>query len=124
MPPARRRTDRVAGSRALAAALAALDAGAAPTPADTRTASRYLLEELAAAAPGRSVEVRVPPYGVVQCVGGPRHTRGTPPSVVETDPLTWLALATGRTSWAQAVGAGKLSASGERSDLREHFPLA
>ena len=59
-------------------------------PADLRDAVRFLLEELAAQAPGRSVEVRVPPYGAVQCVEGPRHTRGTPPNVVEIDPMTWV----------------------------------
>jgi putative sterol carrier protein len=69
------------------------------------------------------VEVRVPPYGVVQCVGGPRHTRGTPPNVVETDPQTWLRVATGRTSWAQALASGRLVASGERSDLSAYLPL-
>src|ERR1044072_8273549 len=71
-------------------------------PAAVRDAARLLLEELAAQAPGRSVEVRVPPHGAVQCVPGPRHTRGTPPGVVETDPVTWLAVATGRRDWVDA----------------------
>jgi hypothetical protein len=70
------------------------------------------------------VEVRVPPYGVVQCVEGPRHTRGTPPNVVETDAATWVAVATGRLGWEQAVGSGAVSASGERSDLSGYLPLA
>ncbi len=86
-------------------------------------ATRALAAELAANAPGRSVEVRVPPYAAVQCIAGPRHTRGTPPNVVETDPLTWLDLALGRLTWAAAVGAGKVRASGERSDLSAHLPL-
>lgn len=111
------------GREALARALAALDGGLAPAPADVRIATRYLLEELAVRAPGRSVEVRVPPHGVVQCVPGPRHTRGTPPSVVETDPLTWLALATGRLGWHQALVAAQVSASGERSDLSGLLPV-
>lgn len=86
-------------------------------------ATRALTAELAALAPGRSVEVRVPPFAAVQCIAGPRHTRGTPASVVETDPLTWLDLATGRTTWAVAAGAGKVRASGERSDLSAYLPL-
>ncbi|OHQ19000.1 Ni,Fe-hydrogenase III large subunit [Rothia sp. HMSC065C03] len=84
---------------------------------------RFTLEELATLAPGNSVEVRVPPLGVTQCVAGPRHTRGTPPSVVETRPLVWAALVLGACSWAQAVGAGALDASGERSDLSGLLPL-
>jgi len=97
---------------------------AEPTRADLRDATRFLLEELAAKAPGRNVEVRVPPYGAVQCVPGPRHTRGTPPGVVETDAATWLAVATGRRAWADAVAAGDVRASGERTDLSGYLPLA
>ena len=84
---------------------------------------RFTLEELATLAPGNSVEVRVPPLGVTQCVAGPRHTRGTPPSVVETSPVVWAALALGECSWEQAVAAGVLDASGERSDLSTLLPL-
>ena len=84
---------------------------------------RFTLEELATLAPGNSVEVRVPPLGVTQCVAGPRHTRGTPPSVVEARPLVWAALVLGACSWEQAVGAGALDASGERSDLSVLLPL-
>lgn len=90
----------------------------------TATAVRYLLEELAERAPGNSVEVRVPPFGVAQCVEGPRHTRGTPPNVVETDAETWLALATGVLGWPDAVASGRLTASGIRTDLSEFLPLA
>ena len=86
-------------------------------------AVRGTLAMLAAAAPGRHVEVRVPPHGAVQCVAGPRHTRGTPPAVVETDPQTWLSLATGQLSWAGAVEAGLIRASGERADLSALLPL-
>lgn len=84
---------------------------------------RFTLEELATLAPGNSVEVRVPPLGVTQCVAGPRHTRGTPPSVVETSPVVWAALVLGACSWEQAVAAGVLDASGERSDLSTLLPL-
>ncbi|MEU0249470.1 sterol carrier family protein [Streptomyces sp. NPDC006235] len=85
--------------------------------------TRLLADALAAKAPGGSTEVRIPPYAVVQCVAGPRHTRGTPPSVVETDPLTWIRLATGRLAWAQALQDAHVSASGERADLSAHLPL-
>ncbi|WP_217248732.1 maleylpyruvate isomerase family mycothiol-dependent enzyme [Streptomyces sp. AC602_WCS936] len=86
-------------------------------------ATRLLADALAVKAPGGSTEVRVPPYAVVQCVEGPRHTRGTPPNVVETDPLTWVRLAAGRLAWKDAVADAKVSASGERSDLGELLPL-
>ncbi|MET9660387.1 sterol carrier family protein [Streptomyces sp. NPDC006510] len=85
--------------------------------------TRLLADALAAKAPGGSVEVRVPPFAVVQCVQGPRHTRGTPPNVVETDPLTWIRLATGRTEWARALDEAKAAASGERADLAALLPL-
>jgi hypothetical protein len=107
----------------VASALDALDAGSAPDRIALRDAVRELLMTLAARAPGRSVEVRVPPYGAIQCVDGPRHTRGTPPNVIETDPLTWLAIATGRKSWHQAVLDGKIHASGIRADLSSYLPL-
>lgn len=94
-----------------------------PDPADLRDASRYLLEELAERAPGHSVEVRVPPFGAVQCVEGPRHTRGTPPNVVETDGETWVALGTGSLTWEDARNAGRVRASGERADLSAYLPL-
>ncbi|MGF1662077.1 MAG: sterol carrier family protein [Kineosporiaceae bacterium] len=86
-------------------------------------AVRWTLQELAEAAPGGTVEVRVPPHGVVQCVDGPRHTRGTPPNVVETDPDTWLSLATGRLAWADGVCSGAVRASGTRADLAGLLPL-
>jgi hypothetical protein len=84
---------------------------------------RVLAEILAAQSPGRSVELRVPPFVAVQVVPGPRHTRGTPPNVVETDPLTWLRLATGRTAFADAVIAGAVRASGTRADLTDYLPV-
>lgn len=117
MPP-RRRTDPAAGRAALTAWL-----DGDTERATVRTAVRFTLEELADVAPGRSVEVRVPPDGAVQCVVGPRHTRGTPPNVVETDPQTWLALASGGVAWADAVADGRVRASGERADLAAWLPL-
>ena len=104
-------------------ALDALDRGADPERAVLRDAVRELLAALSARAPGRSVEVRIPPFGAIQCVAGPRHTRGTPPNVVETDPMTWLLLATGRLSWADATAEGRVRASGIRTDLSELLPL-
>jgi hypothetical protein len=110
--------------RALAfAVLEALDAGVEPQREAARAAVTHLLGLLAADAPGRAVEVRVPPYAAVQAVAGPRHTRGTPPNVVETDPVTWVRLALGRLSWAQARAAGLVSASGPRADLSDWLPL-
>ncbi len=105
------------------AVLAALDAGLRPEPEALRGAVRYLLALLEGLAPGRAVEVRVPPYAAIQCVEGPRHTRGTPPNVVETDPVTWIGLAAGRISWASAAGDGRLRASGPRADLAGYLPL-
>jgi hypothetical protein len=104
-------------------ALDALDRNAEPDRTVLRDAVRVLLAELAHRAPGRSVEVRIPPFGAIQCVAGPRHTRGTPPNVVETDPMTWLLVATGRLSWSDAVASGKVHASGIRTDLTEFLPL-
>jgi len=88
-----------------------------------KAAVRGSLAVLAERAPGNSLEVRVPPYGAVQAVEGPRHTRGTPPGVVETDPLTWLRLATGAATWEEVLGDNRVSASGTRADLSEHLPL-
>ena len=134
---ARRRIDPAAGTQALRQWAQEQDEsqdasanGAGVSPADraarrrvTATAVRYTLEELAACAPGRSVEVRVPPFGVTQAVAGTVHRRGTPPSVVETDAPTWLALATGRLTWQDALDSGALQASGERCDLSAYLPL-
>lgn len=101
-----------------------LSGGDQPPRAAIAAAVRSSLGLLADTDPGRTVEVRVPPFGAVQCVAGPRHTRGTPPNVVETDPRTWLELVTGRLGWADAVSGGRVSASGTRADLSEHLPLA
>jgi Bacterial SCP ortholog len=104
------------------AVLAALRAGDTPRPEALRAATRYLLDLLAAEAPGRAVEVRVPPYAAVQCIGGPRHTRGTPANVVEMDPVTWVRLATGVLTWAEAASSGRVRASGVRADLAPYLP--
>ncbi|GAA1241794.1 sterol carrier family protein [Prauserella halophila] len=96
---------------------------AEPTRAQLAAAVRLSLRTLAAVAPGNSVEVRVPPLGVVQCVDGPKHTRGTPPNVVETDPRTWLELATGRRQWTDAVDGGLVAASGARADVSHWLPI-
>lgn len=124
MPP-RRRTDPLEGDRALSTWRADPEGITGRSDARTLlgTAVRFSLEELAARAPGNTCEVRVPPFGVVQCLEGPRHTRGTPPNVVETDAATWLALVTGRLAWADAVAAGTVRASGERADLASVLPL-
>src|SRR5688572_33236687 len=87
--------------------------------AAVKTTARWLAQQV----PGRSVELRVPPHVAVQCVPGPRHTRGTPPNVVETDAATWLRLAAGHVTWADAVAEGKVTASGNRADLSDHLPL-
>jgi uncharacterized SCP-like protein len=117
-------TDPGALGRACAVAVvAALRAGATPHPEALRAATRYLLGLLATEAPGRAVEVRVPPYAAVQAIGGPRHTRGTPANVVEMDPVTWVRLAAGLLSWGQAVCDGLVTASGVRADLESFLPL-
>jgi hypothetical protein len=116
-------TERALGAASLATVGAARAAGSEPQRPALRAAVRYSLGLLAERVPGRTVEVRVPPFAAVQCVPGPRHTRGTPPNVVEMDPLTWLDLAAGRLSWAAAVAEGRVLASGQRADLSGYLPL-
>ncbi len=118
-----RSIDTAAGRAALAAVAEAQTAQAKPARAELATAVRYLLQLLDEKAPGNSVEVRVPPFGAVQVVQGPRHTRGTPPNVIEMDAATWIALATGAQRWADAVDAGRVHASGTRADLSDLLPL-
>ncbi len=120
--PAQRR-DRAAGAAALAAVLAALDAGWPPARIDLAAAVRSLADQLAATAPGRHVELRVPPYTAVQCVAGPRHTRGTPPNVVEVDPHVFVELCTGRLAWTEGVRDGRVRTWGDRADLSPWLPL-
>ena len=91
--------DPEALGRACALAVAAaLDAGLAPRPGALRAAA-------------------------VQCIDGPRHTRGTPPNVVETDPVTWVRLAVGLLPWADALASGAVRASGVRADLAPYLPV-
>jgi hypothetical protein len=116
----RRRIDAVAGLRAVRGWL---DDPAALSRPDLATAVRFTLEELATRVPGPTTEVRVPPFGAIQCLPGPRHTRGTPPNVVETDPQTWLGLVLGTIGWNGAVATGKVRASGQRADLSAVLPL-
>jgi hypothetical protein len=116
--------DPVALGRACTfAVVRALAAGQSPRTAALREAARFLAGLLAAQAPGKAVEVRVPPYAAVQCIEGPRHTRGTPPNLVEMDPVTWVRLAVGVTAWADARAAGAVRASGVRADLGPYLPV-
>jgi hypothetical protein len=94
-----------------------------PTRADLKLLSKHFLAVLAELAPGKSVEVRVPPYAAAQVIPGVRHTRGTPPAVVELDARTWIGLATGTVTWADALAAGRIRASGQRADLSVYLPL-
>jgi len=113
---------RPADPDAVAEALAHV-AGRTADRADLRLLTKHFLAVLEERAPGRSVEVRVPPYAAVQVVEGVRHTRGTPPAVIETDAETWVALATGEIAWADALESGRAQASGERTDLSSYLPL-
>ena len=111
------------GTAEMTELLDAWDAGGTPDRAEVKAAVKASLAALVDVAPGRSVEVRVPPYAAVQAVGGTTHRRGTPPAVVECDARTWLGLVTGRLSWVDAVADGRVRASGERSDLSPYLPL-
>ena len=118
-----RKINPEAGAAALKE-FAAARSGDAPTPGRQKLflAVRYALQDFAELHPGHSVEVRVPPAGVVQAIAGPTHTRGTPPNVVECDPATWLDLALGLTDWPAAVAAGRVQWSGTRADLSAFLP--
>jgi hypothetical protein len=122
VPPKRRR-DPVAVAAAVRAVLAALDAGTPPARPDLALAVRGLAEQLAERAPGHHVEARIPPYAAVQCVEGPRHTRGTPPNVVEADPVAFVQLCAGRLGWAEARADGRVRTWGDRADLSPWLPL-
>ncbi len=111
----------------LTALLGRLDQAAAQErsadPDDTRAAVKHFLAVLTQRFPGKSVEVRIPPFAAVQCVEGARHTRGTPPAVVEMDASTWVAVSRGIVAFEDAIDAGRVRASGERSDLTAQLPL-
>src|SRR4051812_47085992 len=109
--------------RVVEAVVHGLDVGIPPDPKALKLVVKELAGVLPERYPGRSVEVRIPPYAAVQCLAGPRHTRGTPPNVVETDPVSFVRLAAGREQWADLVAAGRVRASGERSDLSGLLPL-
>ena len=117
MPP-RRRRDPVEVAAAARRVL-----GGSRERADVALAVRGLAEQLADKAPGRSVELRVPPHSAVQLVQGPRHTRGTPPTVVEVDPVAFVELCAGRLAWVDAAADGRVRATGERGDLSALLPL-
>jgi hypothetical protein len=118
-----RRIDPAIGRAALERAVVLWEAAEVPDRDATAIAVRYLLQELGDRAPGRSVEVRVPPFGAVQCIEGTSHRRGTPPAVVEMEAPTWIALCAGTVTWADAVAQGRVQASGERADLSHLLPL-
>jgi hypothetical protein len=111
------------GSDDVAALLARIEAGEDVPRAELAAAVRQLAKAFAAQHPGRSVELRVPPFVAVQAVEGPAHKRGTPPNVVETVAIRWLRVATGRTDFADEVGAGTIRATGPRSDLSGYLPV-
>lgn len=121
--PARNRADPAETRQAVLVVADWLRDDTSPTPdrAALGTAVRLTARTLAAVAPGASVEVRVPPFVAVQCVAGPRHTRGTPPNVVETDPRTWLLVATGLMRFNDATTSGKLTLSGARASEICHW---
>ncbi len=106
----------------VAAALDAHRSGSGDS-SSTRLLVKHILALLTQRAPGRSVEVRVPPYAAIQCIDGVRHTRGTPPAVIEVNPQTLIDLATGALTWTAAVEQGWVFASGERADLTPYLPL-
>jgi Bacterial SCP ortholog len=124
---AARRSADPAKTRAAVSALAdwLRDEGQpAPARAELAEAVRLTARALADIAPGASVEVRVPPFVAVQCISGPKHTRGNPPNIVETDPRTWLLLATGLLEVADAATTGALQLSGWRAgEVAEWLPL-
>lgn len=115
---AKGRIDEAGGQAAVRAALA----GGADRNT-TAVAVRFLLQIIETTVPGRSVEVRVPPFGAAQCVEGPGHTRGTPPNVIEMDAETWLPLATGALPWSEGLASGRIHASGVRADLSPFLPI-
>ena len=119
---------RIPDADGLGAVRAAVEAATSGDPGQTdratqRLAVKYTLQLLADRAPGSSVEVRIPPLAAIQAIPGPVHRRGTPSAVVEIDPTTWLALATGDLSWTAARESGRVRASGERADLTPWLPL-
>ncbi|MDY6871538.1 MAG: sterol carrier family protein [Actinomycetota bacterium] len=100
------------------------DTVSAPERTEIAEAVRLTARTVAGLAPGASVEVRVPPFVAVQCIAGPTHTRGNPPNVVETDPRTWLLVATGLLPFDEAAASGALRLSGSRAgELANWLPV-
>lgn len=120
---ARARIADAVGGQAVRDWLSAREAGRDAGRAVTATAVRYTLQLLEEKVPGRAVEVRVPPFGAVQCIEGPGHTRGTPPNVTEMPAELWLGLATGILDWEAARATGAVHASGLRSDISFALPV-
>ncbi|MCK9930985.1 maleylpyruvate isomerase N-terminal domain-containing protein [Frankia sp. Mgl5] len=123
IPGGRMRLGEFLLTRAVEAVVHGLDLGVPPARPALKTAVRLFTSMLAERAPGHAVELRVPPFSAVQIVEGPRHTRGTPPNVVEADPAAFVLIATGRLAWEAALADGRIRASGERADLRFLLPL-
>ena len=82
---------------------------------------KEVLAKISKLAPGHAVELRIPPYSAIQCVEGPKHTRGTPPNVVEMSAEVLFEIVGGKINWPDAISDGRISASGERSDLSALF---
>ena len=82
---------------------------------------KEVLAKISKLAPGHAVELRIPPYSAIQCVEGPKHTRGTPPNVVEMNAEVLFEISSGKITWQSAIADGRISASGERSDLSVLF---
>jgi len=74
--------------------------------------------------PGKSVELRVPPYGAIQCVAGSNHRRGTPPNTVEMSGQTLIRLINEPPLWSSLCESGEVRASGLLSDLSNIFAQA
>ena len=88
---------------------------------DVKNQVKKILKVVEELAPGRSVELRIPPYAAIQCVSGSTHRRGTPPNVVEMSAQTLLKLSKSPQNWDQLCSEGKISASGTNSNLAELF---
>ena len=82
-----------------------------------KTQVKLILDLIKSISPGRSVELRIPPYGAIQCVAGGNHRRGTPPNTVEMSGPTLIKLINAPDLWTKLVSQGEISASGIASDL-------
>jgi len=82
---------------------------------------KKILEAIKKAAPGSSVELRIPSHGAIQCVAGVNHRRGTPANQVEMSAQVLIQLAQDPTLWSSLVQSGQIQASGQLSDLSQIF---